>query len=139
MSRWSSKSVGVVNTGATDILCRMPTTRRRMGTMHLHPRMPTTRLRMTPMRLRLPPMVTIHRQMATTASIRPRMATMVTIRPRMATDHPRHRVRVSKVSYGIAGSRDTAPMYVVGLTTFLIVLGLGLSPLPQDHTVKLRF
>ena len=25
-----------------------------------------------------------------------------------------------------------APMYIVGLMTFLIVLGLGLSPLPRD-------
>jgi len=32
----------------------------------------------------------------------------------------------------IASSRDTAPIYTVGLATFLIVLGLGLSPLPQD-------
>lgn len=33
---------------------------------------------------------------------------------------------------GMAGSRDLAPIYTVGLATFLIVLGLGLSPLPQD-------
>jgi hypothetical protein len=35
---------------------------------------------------------------------------------------------------GIAGSRDMAPIYTVGLATFLIVLGLGLSPLPQDSS-----
>ena len=28
----------------------------------------------------------------------------------------------------------SAPIYTVGLTTFLIVLGLGLSPLPQDSS-----
>ena len=32
----------------------------------------------------------------------------------------------------IAEGGDLAPMYIVGLTTFLIVLGLGLSPLPGD-------
>jgi Protein of unknown function (DUF2955) len=35
---------------------------------------------------------------------------------------------------GIAGTRDMAPIYTVGLATFLIVLGLGLSPLPQDSS-----
>jgi hypothetical protein len=34
----------------------------------------------------------------------------------------------------ISSSRDTAPIYIVGLATFLIVLGLGLSPLPQDSS-----
>ena len=32
----------------------------------------------------------------------------------------------------IAEGGDLAPMYIVGLTTFLIVLGLGLAPLPGD-------
>ena len=32
----------------------------------------------------------------------------------------------------IARSEKWAPNYVVGLMTFLIVLGLGISPLPQD-------
>ncbi len=32
----------------------------------------------------------------------------------------------------IARGGDSAPIYTVGLMTFLIVLGLGLSPLPQD-------
>jgi hypothetical protein len=32
----------------------------------------------------------------------------------------------------IAEGGDTAPIYTVGITTFLTVLGLGLSPLPQD-------
>ena len=32
----------------------------------------------------------------------------------------------------IAEGSDLAPMYIVGLTTFLIVLGLGLAPLPGD-------
>ena len=32
----------------------------------------------------------------------------------------------------IARGGDMAPIYTVGLTTFLILLGLGLSPLPQD-------
>jgi hypothetical protein len=32
----------------------------------------------------------------------------------------------------IARGGKSAPIYTVGLTTFLIVLGLGLSPLPQD-------
>lgn len=32
----------------------------------------------------------------------------------------------------IARGGQSAPIYTVGLTTFLIVLGLGLSPLPQD-------
>ena len=32
----------------------------------------------------------------------------------------------------IAKGRDFAPVYTVGLMTFLILLGLGLSPLPQD-------
>ena len=32
----------------------------------------------------------------------------------------------------IAGGGHLAPMYIVGLTTFLIVLGLGLAPLPGD-------
>jgi hypothetical protein len=34
----------------------------------------------------------------------------------------------------IARGGKTAPIYTVGLTTFLIVLGLGLSPLPQDSS-----
>jgi hypothetical protein len=93
--RWSRKSAGVVNTGATAILCRMPTTLPRTATMRLRPRMLTILPRMTPMRLRPPPrMVTIPQRMATTVTIRPRMASMATIRPRMATDHPRDRVRV---------------------------------------------
>jgi len=32
----------------------------------------------------------------------------------------------------IARGGERAPIYTVGLMTFLIVLGLGLSPLPQD-------
>jgi hypothetical protein len=32
----------------------------------------------------------------------------------------------------ISRGGDAAPIYTVGLTTFLILLGLGLSPLPQD-------
>ncbi|HEX5931441.1 MAG TPA: hypothetical protein VFY74_06795 [Methyloceanibacter sp.] len=32
----------------------------------------------------------------------------------------------------ISRGGDMAPIYTVGLTTFLILLGLGLSPLPQD-------
>jgi len=32
----------------------------------------------------------------------------------------------------VAGGDDMAPIYTVGLATFLVVLGLGLSPLPQD-------
>ncbi len=32
----------------------------------------------------------------------------------------------------IAEGGDLAPMYIVGLMTFLIVLGLGLAPLPGD-------
>jgi hypothetical protein len=32
----------------------------------------------------------------------------------------------------IARGRESAPIYTVGLMTFLILLGLGLSPLPQD-------
>jgi uncharacterized membrane protein YccC len=32
----------------------------------------------------------------------------------------------------IARGGEQAPIYTVGLMTFLIVLGLGLSPLPQD-------
>ena len=32
----------------------------------------------------------------------------------------------------IAEGGDLAPIYVVGLVTFLIVLGLGLAPLPGD-------
>ena len=32
----------------------------------------------------------------------------------------------------IARGGELAPIYTVGLMTFLIVLGLGLSPLPQD-------
>jgi hypothetical protein len=34
----------------------------------------------------------------------------------------------------IARRGASAPIYTVGLTTFLIVLGLGLSPLPQDSS-----
>jgi uncharacterized membrane protein YccC len=34
----------------------------------------------------------------------------------------------------IARGGASAPIYTVGLTTFLIVLGLGLSPLPQDSS-----
>jgi len=33
---------------------------------------------------------------------------------------------------GIARGGESAPIYTVSLATFLIVLGLGLSPLPQD-------
>ena len=94
--RWSRKSAGVVNTGATAILCRMPTTLPRTATMRLRPRMHTIHPRMTPTRLRPPPrMVTIPQRMATTVTIRPRMASMATIRPRMATDDPRDRPRAS--------------------------------------------
>jgi hypothetical protein len=32
----------------------------------------------------------------------------------------------------VAQGGDMAPIYTVGVTTFLVVLGLGLSPLPQD-------
>jgi uncharacterized membrane protein YccC len=32
----------------------------------------------------------------------------------------------------IARGGDFAPIYAVGLMTFLLVLGLGLSPLPED-------
>jgi hypothetical protein len=32
----------------------------------------------------------------------------------------------------IAKGGGTAPIYTVGIATFLTVLGLGLSPLPQD-------
>jgi hypothetical protein len=32
----------------------------------------------------------------------------------------------------VAQGGDMAPVYTVGVTTFLVVLGLGLSPLPQD-------
>ena len=32
----------------------------------------------------------------------------------------------------IARGGESAPIYTVALMTFLIVLGLGLSPLPQD-------
>ena len=99
------KTAGVVNTGATAILCRMPTTLPRMGTTRLHPHthtihpgIPIIHPRMTPMLLRPPLMVTIFRLMATTVRIHLRMATMatmatmVTICPRMASDHPRHAV-----------------------------------------------
>jgi hypothetical protein len=34
----------------------------------------------------------------------------------------------------IARGGASAPIFSVGLTTFLIVLGLGLSPLPQDSS-----
>jgi Fusaric acid resistance protein-like len=34
--------------------------------------------------------------------------------------------------FGDRIARGGAPIYTVGLVTFLIVLGLGLSPLPQD-------
>ena len=34
----------------------------------------------------------------------------------------------------IARGGESAPIYTVGLATFLIVLGLGLSPLPQDSS-----
>ena len=34
----------------------------------------------------------------------------------------------------IARGRVSAPIYTIGLMTFLIVLGLGLSPLPQDSS-----
>ena len=46
-----------------------------------------------------------------------------------SSGHPFLRARVWRKDRGVG---ESSPVYVVGLVTFLIMLGLGLAPLPTD-------